>query len=389
MKLLSDSNFDIRQYYGNLVILYSEGQFDLIKSLCERLDASGYVYQCCEIGSSMLMRGDAFRNTIKLLDRCACLVPVMSTELFEDKNILIRGMYWYFIGYIRSKLQESIVPYVPADAFSENNGTVKKADVLKGTPLQGIDIMYDTDTFMNKIPSKFATKLLRYDYYENRTTNHYASKRIGFRRLSLGFKIYEKAFQNAKRLWADFTDREKTDSQFDKFIETELLCGCRVVSFGTDTKLEPQMMVYKDEIHPHVQDYPKSIIGKKSYHIMAGDDNKEKGIHAELTMDVLFPVHKLLGAYIKCYLTTTDSDCPVSILMALMEPDFCNGHVSKYKYNNFVNIDYWVKTYSSEVYADEKLKRLYFSLDIKRDEPLQAADPSLEVGKTLDYIYPQ
>ncbi len=389
MRLISDSHFDIRQYYGNLVLLYPEGHSELISDLCGRLDVSGYVYHCCEIGPSMLMKGDGFRNTVKLLERCVCLIPVMNEELFEEKNRITRAMFWYFIGYIRAKLKESIVPYIPIKAQPTANGKVQKPDLLRGTPLQGIDIMYDVDTFMSKIPAKFATKLLCYDYYEDRTTNHYASKRIGFRCLSISFKIYEKAFQNAKRLWADFTDREKTDVQFDKFIENELLCGCRVVSFGTDNKLEPQMMVYRDEVHPYVQDYPKSLVGKKTYRRVTGADRKEKDIHAELIMDVLIPVHKLLGAYMKCYITTTEAECPIPILMALMEPDFCNGHVSKYKYTNFMNLDYWEKAYPNDIYVDKKLKRVYFSLNFKRNEPPQPADPALEVGATLDYIFPQ
>jgi hypothetical protein len=111
-----------------------------------------------------------------------------------------------------------------------------------------------------------------------------------------------------------------------------------VVSFGADTKLEPQMMVYRDEVHPYVQDYPKSLIGKKSYRRVTGDDKKNRDIRAELVMDVLIPVHKLLGAYLKCYITTTEAECPLSILSALLEPDFCDGHISKYKSANFYAI---------------------------------------------------
>ncbi|MBE6597729.1 MAG: hypothetical protein E7641_08705 [Ruminococcaceae bacterium] len=390
MRLISDSQFDIRQYYGNLVLLYPEGYPELTAPLRERLDVSGHVYHCCAVGASMLMKGDSFDNVIGLLDRCACLIPIMNAEVFKEENAVTRAMFWYFIGFMRARVQESIVPYIPLGEEGE-----EKPD-LRGTPLQGIDIMYDPDTFMKKVPAKFGTKLLCYDYYENRTTNHYAVRRISFRCLSLHFVIYEKAFQNARMLYNYFNDREKNDSQFDKFIENEIVSGCRVVSFGTDTKLEPQMMVYRDEVHTYVKDYPRALVGKKNYRRMTDKQKLETGVHAEFTMDVLVPVHKLLGAYLKCYVTTTDPECPITVLLALLEPDFCNGHTSEYdpqKVGVLLKVEYWKKVYPDDLYVYEdtkkREKRMYFSLKLKTDEPLLPADPALNVGDTLDYIFPQ
>lgn len=382
MKLLSDSQFDIREYYGNLVLLYPEGRADLIAPLRERLDISGHVYYCCAVGPSLLLKGSTFDDVVMLLDRCVCLIPVLTKELFDEENLIVCSLYWYFIGYIRSKLQESIVPYIPADL-------VKEKPDLKGTPLQGIDIMYDVDTFMEKIPAKFATKLLCYNYYENKTTNFYAARRINFQCLRVYFRIYEQAFKNAKEYYNDITGYNRSDSEFDSYLENNLICGCRVVSFGAESRLEPQMMVYQDEVHPYITDYPKSLTGKKSYRRLTEKEREETGIRAEMTADVLIPVHKILGAYIKCYLTCPDADCPVFMLLALMEPDFTDGQISECDYDQYEDVSYWKGIYPAESHIDTRLNRLYFLLNFKTTQPLLTADPSLNVGETVDFIFPQ
>ena len=54
MKRISDSHFDIRDYFGDLVILYPEGYADPVASLRERPDISGHVYHCLAAGKSLL-----------------------------------------------------------------------------------------------------------------------------------------------------------------------------------------------------------------------------------------------------------------------------------------------------------------------------------------------
>ena len=113
MKLVSDSQFDIRQYYGNLVILYPEKREELIAPLRQRLDVSGHVYYCCPVGPLLLAKGDAFEDILALLERCVCLVPVMTPDLVSEANSVSRAMFWHFIGYMKAKIYESVVPYIP------------------------------------------------------------------------------------------------------------------------------------------------------------------------------------------------------------------------------------------------------------------------------------
>lgn len=389
MKLISDSHFDIREHFGNLILLYPEGKEELVTDLKARLDPSGHVYHCRAVGKSLLLKGDAFDEIISLLDRCACLVPIFDGSLVakgEDaaqSNTVTRAMFWYFIGYLRAKLQdEAIVPYIPEK-------TKEAHEWLQGTPLQVAHAVYDPDVFMQKISEKFEKTLLRYNYYENKTTNYYASRRIDFHCLKVSFQIYEEAFQNALAYYSEITDRDHTEEEFDRYLESKLICGCRVVSFGSEARLTPQMMIYSDEIHPYIADYPRTLSGKKTYRLLSKEKQTQTGIRAELTADILIPVHKILGAYIKCYLACSDPESNVFMLLSLFEPDFTEGNISEYDDEALESAEQWTSRYPNDTFIDTELNRIYFSLRFETDEPPAAADPELRVGELLDYVYPQ
>jgi hypothetical protein len=298
--------------------------------------------------------------------------------VFEEANDVTRAMFWFFTGYMRARMQEAVVPFVPAG---------EKVD-LSGTPLQGIDIMFDPDTFMEKIPVKFAGKLLCYHYYESSTTNFYASRRISYRCLRLSFKIYEEAFQNALTYYNDTTGYERSEHEFESYLEKNLSCGCRVASFGADHKLEPQMVMYRNEIHPMISDYPKHITGKKMFRRTGKAERESTGVRMEFVTDVLIPVHRILGAYIKCYLTCPDADCPVYMLLALLESDFTGGKTGEYDWDNYEDKDYWMEFLPEGTFIDTRLNRLYFPIGLKADGELMAAEESLRVGSNLDYVFP-
>ena len=350
--------------------------------LRERLDISGHVYYCRAVGPSLLHKGNDLDDIISGLERCVCLVPVLDKTVFDEDHTVTRAMFWFFIGYMRARMEQSIVPFIPQTEPSE------RLD-LSGTPLQGIDIMFDADTFMEKIPAKFASKLLCYNYYENPTTNLYASRRINYRCLRLRFNIYEQAFQNARMYYNDSTGFDRTDSEFESYLESNLNCGCRVASFGAEHKLEPQMMVYRDEVHPYVADYPKFMAGRKTFRRLTEKERSETGVRIELITDVLIPVHKLLGAYIKCYLACPDADCPVFVLAALFEPDFAGGRTSGYDWDSFEDTEFWNEIYPYGTFIDTRRSRMYFPIGLMADGELMAADEKLHVGKNLDYVFPQ
>ena len=75
------------------------------------------------------------------------------------------------------------------------------------------------------------------------------------------------------------------------------------------------------------------------------------------------------------------------MILALLEPDFAGEHLSDYDYTTFMSAKYWEQIYPSDIFI--AYDRFYFPLPKNPHDPPLAADPSLEVGKTLDYIYPQ
>ena len=378
MELLSNSTFDIKDYCGNIVLLYTEDSAEHIAALREILDYTGYAYLCQPIDRYTVERRNFVEEADRTLNGCACLIPVLSKSLLLPENQIFRSLYWYSVGYMRANSHEAIVPL----CFGED-----KVD-LAGTPLQGIDIIYDTDTLMQTLSDKFSSRILRYNYYENRTVNLYASRRIFYRCLHMRFKIYESSFQNAKQCYKEYTSHRISDNDFDEYLSENLVCGARVISFGMEEHLDAPMLPYREEVHPYVTDYPKTITGKKSYCILTDEERENTGVRAEFNIDVLLPVHRLLGTYFKCYFSLHDSECPVSFLLALLESDFTKQESEDFCGDIPEELDYWYNIYPENIYIDDKLGRFYFSSGLTNVNEI-TPDAKFGVGNTIDYVYPQ
>ncbi len=387
MKLLSESKFDIKDYYGDLVIMYPEDAEDTAKKLKELLDVSGHVYHLVKLSPDALTNRNYVSDTIRMLDGCACFVPIITKYFYAAENALFRSLIWHFIGYMRTKLNEGIVPFIPKG----------DSTTLEGTPIQQLDILHDEGELITLLLGKYSSKLLCNNYYKNRVTNLYASKRIMYHCLRLQFNIYESAFKNAKKYYTENISHRVSDAEIDKhlekYIEENLICGCRIVSFGSSERLEPQMMVYKDEIHPDIEEIPETLIGKKTYRKLTKEEIKsnpqKRGVRAEIVTDILIPVHKLLGAYVKAYLTCLDKDCPLQFILALMESDFTGKEASGYNSRKFKDYDFWKKIYPSSSFIDGALGRVYFSLNFQEPENPITPEPSLRIGNKVDFVFPQ
>lgn len=378
MKLINNFKFDIKDIYGDIVIVYPEGSVEAVADLRERLEASGYSYHCRPIGKTVFGR-ETVDGIIALLDRCNCFVPVVTKALSQPENALCRSVLWYLIGYMRSASQGSTVPFIPD---GEDSG------LLKGTPIQTLDFVSDTDAFMKTLNNRFSSRLLRKNYYENASVNSYASRRIVYHCLRLRFNIWEEAFRNAMALYRDYTSRSVSEDAFDAYIEKYVTCGCKVVSFGNPYGLTPQMAVYRDEVTPKIEDYTDSIAGKRFYRRNSAEKIAQTGIRGELGVDVVIPVHKLLGAFVKCYLECEDVDADVTVLLSLMEGDFVE-EISECDLDLLDDMDYWKKSYPEGTYINRKRGRFYFDLGIERRSDSLVPDPSLEIGERLDFIFSQ
>ena len=382
MKLLSDSQFDIHEYFGDLVIIYPEDAENAVKEITSLFDVSGHVYHAIAISEETISDRGFMETTAALIDGCACLVPVMSKSLFEEKNVFYRTLFWRFIGYMKAHSSDAIVPYIP-----KGEGVS-----LAGTPLQDLDIMSSADLLMQTLLGKYSARLLRNNYYKNRRTNLYASKRILYHCLRLRFYIHDECFKNAKELLYYYTSEDmESDGEFDKYLEENLICGCKIISFGSDERLEPQMMAYKDEVHPDIESLPRTLIGKKSYRKLTEEERESdemRDLRAEVTVDLLIPVHKLLGTYIKPYVKCLSKDCPVEVIAALLEADLSGCEPTPYDEIED-GADFWMTRLPETSFIDSEKKRLYFGLDFEKPENPITPDPALKVGKYLEYVYPQ
>ncbi len=375
MEVVSNNNLDLKEYLGHIVILHDSQQDDKLDQLKEVLDVSGYQYFCMPIVDEDVDGAVAFEDT-NIFNGCVCLIPVFSKRLFEEGNVFLKSQYWYYIGYVKSIHSDAILPYCTDES--------QKAS-LNGTPLHKLDFKNNVDDLMYTIQEKYSSKLICYNYYENKTVNKFASKRIMYRDLCIKFKIYQTAFENAKQYYQDCTSRRISDNAFDEFIASEIVAGCRVLSFGSVKNLTAPLMPYKDEVVTKVDDYPKTITGKKSYVQLSSEEQEETGVRAELTMNVLMPVHKLLGTTFKCFITLKNNKCPIYLLLALLEGDFI-GKAPEFNDNLSEENDFWMQIYPKESFIDQKNSRLYISTGLtstKND------DESLGVGGYNDYMYPQ
>ena len=143
MKLISDLKFDIKDYIGDLVVMYHESSRDTAEKIKEALKLTGHVYHMCELSGDALKNRNFVSDTLDKLDSCACLVPIFTSPLIcddpndalEAERRVFRSLLWYFVGYVRATKSDTVVPFI-------NRGDARGLD---GTPLQGIDIMWDVE----------------------------------------------------------------------------------------------------------------------------------------------------------------------------------------------------------------------------------------------------
>ncbi len=371
MELLSNKQFDINEFCGHIVLLYTPStahEADKIKSL---LDDEGYAYIALSISEE---ESNKNAEDMNIFGNCSCLIALFDDDFFEKKNTFTMGQFWYYIGIMRSRIKDSIIPYCIS------------SQSLQGTPLQALDIMNDVSQLKATLSSKFCTKVLKYNYYENRIVNRQAAKRIAHRSLHLKFHIYENAFENALDYYQSYYSRSLSPEEFDELLIEKLVSGCRVVSFGDEKFLPPQMSPYKGEIHSRVADYPNVISGKKSYVKYDDEMIEQTGIRAELTIEILMPVHKILGTYFKCFISTKNDECPVYMILALLEGDFITRNPEPL-FDLPEDPSHWLEIYGKGVHIDKEERRLYFSSGLVANSVV-IPDEALDVGNSLDYVFP-
>ena len=99
------------------------------------------------------------------------------------------------------------------------------------------------------------------------------------------------------------------------------------------------------------------------------------------------PIHKLLGSYFKCFITSKQEKCPIYLLLALFEGDFIGAQP---KFEDYISedIEYWKGIYPKSTHIDEDNNRFYFSIGLTSKKEIKV-DNALGIGNDLDYMFPQ
>lgn len=380
MELISNLPYDVHSRYGHLILVCLGADEQKCLPLQHELSRAGYAYLLFPISEETLSRREYLSEIIQALNSCSCLIPVVTDTLFSDEMHIYRNFFWFVTGYMQSRKTGGIVPFL-----CEGDGRS-----LAYTPLKNANLATSEVEVVKTLEHRYASKLVKNQYYDNYMLNFYAYKRILYRHVTLKCRIYENAFQHICSAM-EYEWGSGADAKLDRFLSANLTCAYKVLSFGCDNAIEPQFVPYKDEMHPNESGLSSSIICQSSYTVLEDEEREETGIHAEFNVDIVIPVHKLFGVYFKCYLALRQPD------YFWMLPVLFSQDVGKYDFSTPPSDDemedpaFWKRVFSKNTHTDFRKGRLYFSLGLERKNSEKSIHltPEMGVGSSADYIFPQ
>ncbi len=380
MDIISNSYYDVRAQYGHLILVCLEADEEKTQALRHELSKAGYAYVYFPISREAFERRDYLSEIIKALDTCSCFIPVITDRLFDGDHAICRNIFWFTAGYIQTKCSGGIVPFL-----ADGDGSQ-----ISSTPLKNANLLNKAEDVIKTLENKYANRLMKSQYYDNYLLNYYAYNRIIYRRISVKCRIYEKDFRRICEEM-EYEWGSSAEVKLDRFLSNNLVCAYKVLSFGCDNAIEPQLEPYKEEIHPSENGLASSIICESEYTVLDDDDRDATGVHAELEINAVIPVHKLFGVYFKSYVSLKQTEY-FWIIPVLFSRDLC-----RYVTDESITEDemedpsYWKNRLPTGAHADFAKSRLYFSLGLERlnEEKSIALTPEMGVGTTADYIFPQ
>ncbi len=380
MDLISNTPYDVHSRYGHLILVCLESDEQKCQALQQELSRAGYAYLFFPISEETLSRRDYMNEIIKALDSCSCLVPIITDTLFSEDMRIFRNVFWFVTGYMQSKKEGGIVPFL-----CEGDGRA-----LAYTPLKNANLAITEGEVVKTLEHKYSSKLMKNYYYDNYMLNFYAFKRILYRKVTLKCRIFENAFQHVCKAM-EYEWGSGAEAKLDRFLSANLACAYKILSFGCDNAIEPQFVPYKDEMHPSEAGLSSSIRCLGSYNVLDDKEREITGVHAEFNVEIVVPVHKLFGVYFKCYLNLHQPD------YFWMLPVLFSQDIGKYDFSvpptddEMEDPSYWKRVFSDRSFADFRKGRLYFSLGLERknSEKSIILTPEMGVGNSADYIFPQ
>lgn len=380
MEVISNSQYDVHSRYGHLILVCLESDEGKSQALRQELSRAGYAYLFFPISADTLSRHDYLSEVTRALDTCTCLIPVITDDLFSEESVVYRNIFWFVVGYMQAKNTGKIVPYV-----AEGDGLR-----LSVTPLKNANLATSGAEVIRTLENRYAGVLMKSHYYDNYVLNYYAYKRIMYRRVALKIRIYEDAFRHVCGVM-EYEWGKNAEMKLDRYLEANLSAAYKVLSFGTENGLEPQFEPYRDEIHPSETGLYSSISCESDYVLLEDEERAATGVHAELNVEIVIPVHKLFGVYFKCYVGLRQKE-NFWMLPTLLARDIAKIELAPMPdEDEMEDPAYWNARYPASTRVDFSKGRLYFSLGLERhnSEKSIILTPEMGVGATADYIFPQ
>lgn len=361
MKLLSSTPFDITEYCGNLIVTYLSDDKQDVQPLLAFLKENGYAYVENEVGLQAIIKSAYLTNMHALLDNCGCYILFVSENLELPQNRVLRNSIFYQIGYLNSRRQDKdiVIPYL------KNKSCMK---VLKDSPIHNDSGDSTFDSIMRALGAdddRFRTLKKHNTFYADDRLNRLTQNRIAYRRLIVSMDITEEDFKAAyDKYRSTVNELSKTEQEFINDLHTNMSCGARILSFGTEDKLTTHLFPYAEEQKClDTVEFPTTF---SCSHVYKDDNDKRDNIKGVYTLEYILPIHKLLGVNFKLFVQAKeDTELDVEVLEILFQSNFQDKHDKKVNGNN-----------------------LYFSLDFPNAEPFPF-DHSLGIGTIADFLYPQ
>ena len=365
MKLLENVPFDITEYCGNLIVTYLSDDRKIVEDLFLKLDSLGYEYIKNEVGRHTVMKNSYIDDIEESLSQCGCYLLYLPKSFDDERNRALRNNIWYQIGMLQARRPGIVVPFMNPDSRTDlSHGPLQKTKVI------------DYDKIVSTFNERFRSVIARNEYFEDDEMNEYTRDRINYRRLEISLDVTVEDFENAKEMFSYRNDTDDiTDDEFIGILRDNMVCGARLLSFGNEGRLTTNLLPYSDEINTiYNKDYPESFSCK---HVFVKDGKRKDGKMGEYKLEVILPIHKLLGVNFKTFVGVNKSDkdrgsnCILEIEMieALFRSNFDEN---------------------SDLVKIAERECLYFCIPVYDEEKFPIR-PELEgkLGSYSDYLYPQ
>ncbi len=351
MKLLQNEPFNINEYCGPTVLTYFAEDADIADNLYMTLITAGYNCVRNEISFHRIIKNSYIAEMNQILDTCGCYLLLLTDRFSDEKNRSLRNHIWYQTGHLQAVHREIIVPYAPDGA----------PQGFAQSPLGRCNVLKNELDLLRTLSNNFRSTLSKNEFFKDSSLNEYVGKRLDYRKMVIRFEITKDNFEEAMEEYAEETGEGYiSEEAFETVLRDGIECAVKLLSFGSETTTNAQLMPYRAEMAINPIDYPETFTCNRLYTRKRESDE----LFAEYSFELIIPIHRLFGVNFKPFLKPRGK-LTADILKILFDSNFVEGtdpHISG--------------------------NRLYFSLNFPGAAEF-TFDKSLDIGTRADFLYPQ